>query len=118
MGCNSLFGVVIDSTAVSAWSEASVLTVIWVSGIQWVRTSAVVKSFLSASKADQHSSVKFQIVPFWVRCEWYSDFGVSINEVSVEVGKTQEILNVFDLPGFMPILDNLDFVWHHGEAFR
>jgi len=51
-------------------------------------------------------------------CEWNSDFGVSINEVSVEVGKTKERLNVFDLPGFRPILDNLDFVWHYGEAFR
>ena len=50
-------------------------------------------------------------------CEWHSDFGVSINEVSVEVGKTKERLNVFDLPGFRPILDNLDSVWCHGEAF-
>ena len=51
-------------------------------------------------------------------CEGYSDFRVSVNDVLVEVGKTKEILNVFDLPGFRPILDNLDFVQCHGEAFR
>jgi len=41
-------------------SMASVSTVIWVSGIQWVRTRAVVKAFLSILKAEQHSSVKCQ----------------------------------------------------------
>ena len=51
-------------------------------------------------------------------CEWYSDLGVSINEASAKVGKTKERLNVFDLLGFRPILDNLDFVWCHDEAFR
>jgi len=50
-------------------------------------------------------------------CEWYSDFGVSINEMLVEVGKAEEGLNVFDISGLEPILDNLDFVWGHSEAF-
>jgi len=38
--------------------------------------------------------------------------------MSVEVGKAKERLNVFDLPGLGPILDNLDFEHCHGEAFR
>src|SRR5882672_10735518 len=37
--------------------------------------------------------------------------------MTIEVGKTEEGLNVLDLPGFRPILDNLDLVWGHGEAF-
>ena len=37
-------------------------------GIQWVRTGAVVKAFLSASKAEWHSSEKFQGVPLQVIC--------------------------------------------------
>ena len=32
------------------------------------RTRAVMKAFLSASKAEWHSSEKFQGVPLWVRC--------------------------------------------------
>src|SRR5882672_1854356 len=35
----------------------------------------------------------------------------------VEVGKTEEGLNVLDFSGFRPILDYLDFVLGHGEAF-
>jgi len=38
--------------------------------------------------------------------------------MSVEIGKAEERLNVFDLSGLWQILDNLDFVWGHGEAFR
>ena len=49
--------------------------------------------------------------------EGYGDFRVSINETSVEVGKTEEQLNVFNLSRFRPILDNLDFVRCHGKAF-
>src|SRR5882724_5690292 len=45
------------------------------------------------------------------------DFGISKNESSVKVGKTEERLNIFDLSGFRPILDYLDFVRRHGEAF-
>ena len=44
-------------------------------------------------------------------------FGVSINEMSVEVGKAKDGSNDFDLSGLGPILDNLDFVQGHGEAF-
>src|SRR5882724_10966539 len=46
-----------------------------------------------------------------------SDFRVSENETTIEVGKSEERLDVFDLLGFRPILDNLDFVRGHGEAF-
>ena len=49
--------------------------------------------------------------------EGYGDFRVSINEMSVEVGKTEEQLNVINLSRFRAILDNLDFVWCHGKAF-
>jgi len=45
IGCNSPYGVVIERKVASAWSEVSVSTVILVSGIQWVRTGAVVKVF-------------------------------------------------------------------------
>ena len=50
-------------------------------------------------------------------CEWNGDFGVTIDEMTVEVGKTEEGLNVLDLPGLGPILDDLEFVWGHGKAF-
>src|SRR5467141_3138116 len=45
------------------------------------------------------------------------DFGVSVNEMTIEVGETKEGLNVLDFPRFGPILDNLDLVQGHGEAF-
>ena len=38
-------------------------------------------------------------------------FGISVNEMIVEVGEAEESLN--DL-----VLDDLDFVWSHGEALR
>src|SRR5882724_1221884 len=47
-----------------------------------------------------------------------SDFRVSENETTIEVGTSEERLDVFDLPGFRPILDDLDLVRGHGEAFR
>src|SRR5467141_4273429 len=50
-------------------------------------------------------------------CEWNGDFGISVNETTVKVGKTEEGLNVLDFSGFIPILDYLDFVLGHGEAF-
>src|SRR5882724_7309855 len=46
------------------------------------------------------------------------DFRVSENETTIEVGESEERLDVFDFPGFWPILDDLDFVRGHGEAFR
>src|SRR5882724_3290933 len=45
------------------------------------------------------------------------DFGISVNETTVEIGKAKEGLNVLDFSWYWPILDNLDFVWGHGEAF-
>src|SRR5882724_10607905 len=50
--------------------------------------------------------------------EWDCDFGISIDEMTVEIGKAKEGLNVLDFSWCWPILDNLDFVWGHGEAFR
>src|SRR5882672_6435787 len=49
--------------------------------------------------------------------KWNGDFGISVNETMVEVGETEEGLNVLDFLRFGPILDNLDLVWGHGEAF-
>src|SRR5882672_3189100 len=49
--------------------------------------------------------------------EWNGDFGISINEMTVKVGKAEERLNILDFLGFGPILDYLDFVLGHGEAF-
>ena len=49
--------------------------------------------------------------------EWNSDFGISINETTVKVGEAEERLNILDFSGFRPILDYLDFVLGHGEAF-
>src|SRR5467141_3502830 len=45
------------------------------------------------------------------------DFGISVNETTVEVGKTEEGLNILDFLRLRPILDNLDLIWSHGEAF-
>src|SRR5882672_9192711 len=50
--------------------------------------------------------------------EWNGDFGISVNKTTIEVGETEEGLNVLDFSGFRPILDYLDFVLGHGEAFR
>src|SRR5882724_147177 len=50
-------------------------------------------------------------------CEWNGNFRISKNESLIKVGKTKERLNIFDLSGFGPILDYLDFVRCHGEAF-
>src|SRR5882724_7191563 len=50
-------------------------------------------------------------------CEWNSDLRISINEATVEVGKTKEGLDILDFPRFWPILNDLDFVQGHGEAF-
>ncbi len=37
------------------------------------------------------------------------DFGVIFNETSIEVGKTEEGLYVFDFAGFGPLEDSFDF---------
>src|SRR5882724_10199626 len=51
-------------------------------------------------------------------CKQNCDFGISINEMMVEVGKAKEGLNILDFLWNWPILDDLNFVWGHGEAFR
>ena len=51
-------------------------------------------------------------------CKQNCDFRISINEMMVEVGKAEERLNILDFLWYCPILDDLDFVWGHGEAFR
>ena len=48
--------------------------------------------------------------------EQNSDFGVFQNKMLIEIGKSQEGLDVFDLSGFGPILNDLDFVGGHSEA--
>src|SRR5882672_2616837 len=50
-------------------------------------------------------------------CKRNCDFRISIDEMMVEVGETEEGLNILDFLKFGPILDNLDLVWGHGEAF-
>src|SRR5882672_1190309 len=49
--------------------------------------------------------------------EWNGDFGISVNETTVKVGEIEEGLNVLDFSRFRPILNYLDFVLGHGEAF-
>jgi len=49
--------------------------------------------------------------------KWKCDFGISVNEMTVEVGKAEERLNILDFSWCWPILDDLDFVQGHGEAF-
>ena len=39
-----------------------------------------------------------------------------MNEPPIEVGKAKEGLNIFDLPRFQPLLDNLDFLVSHCQA--
>ena len=50
--------------------------------------------------------------------EWNSDFRVFQNKTLIEIGKAQKGLDVFDLSGFRPILNDLDFVGGHSEAAR
>jgi len=50
-------------------------------------------------------------------CKWNHYFGISMYEATLEVGKAEERLNILDFPWYGPILDDLDFVWGHGEAF-
>ena len=44
------------------------------------------------------------------------DFRVFQNETLIEIGKAQERLDIFDLSGFRPILNDLDFARGHSEA--
>ena len=44
------------------------------------------------------------------------DFGVFQNKTPIEIGEAQEGLDVFDLLGFGPILNDLDFIGGHCEA--
>ena len=48
--------------------------------------------------------------------EQNSDFGALWNEMPVEIGKAPEGLDVSNLLGFGPILNDLDFVRGHGKA--
>ena len=48
--------------------------------------------------------------------EWNGDFRVLQNKTPIEIGKAQEGLDVFNLSGFRPILNDLDFVRGHSEA--
>ena len=44
------------------------------------------------------------------------DFRVVRNETLIEIGEAQERLDIFDLLGFRPILNDLDIVGGHSEA--
>jgi len=46
-----------------------------------------------------------------------SDVGIPVNETMVEVGKSEERLNISNFPRFRPILNNLNFVGSHHKAF-
>ena len=50
-------------------------------------------------------------------CKQNCDFGISMNETTVEVGEAEEGLNILDSLWYGPILDDLEFVWGHDEAF-
>jgi len=50
--------------------------------------------------------------------KWDHNVGVIKNELAVEVGKSQEGLNVLYLTRFRPIRDGLYFVQRHSETFR
>jgi len=51
-------------------------------------------------------------------CEWNCDFGISINEAMLKVVKAKERLTILDFLWYGPILNILDLIWGHGEAFR
>ena len=76
------------------------------------------KAFLSASKAEWHSSDKCHEVPLRVRRMSRTVISDYLNETMVEIGKAEEGLNVLDFSWCWPILNDLNFVWGHGEAFR
>ena len=48
--------------------------------------------------------------------EWNGDSRVFWIKTSIEIGEAQERLDIFDLSGFRPILNDLDFVGSHCEA--
>ena len=48
--------------------------------------------------------------------ECNGDFGVFQNKTLIEIGEAQERLDIFDLSGFGPILNDLDLVGGHSEA--
>jgi len=47
-----------------------------------------------------------------------NDVGVIVDESVVEVGETEEGLDVFDFPRLRPVPDGLDLVFGHKKAFR
>jgi hypothetical protein len=42
---------------------------------------------------------------------------VIVNETTVEIGETEEGLNIFDLPRFGPIPNRLEFIFGHRKSF-
>jgi len=47
-----------------------------------------------------------------------NNVGVIMNEAMVEVGKSEERLDVLDFAGFWPVLNSLDLLQRHGEALQ
>ncbi|KIM65442.1 hypothetical protein SCLCIDRAFT_112672 [Scleroderma citrinum Foug A] len=48
--------------------------------------------------------------------EWNNNVGIIMDEMTVEVGKSEEGLDVLHFTRFWPVLDSLDFLQRHGEA--
>jgi hypothetical protein len=51
-------------------------------------------------------------------CERHGDIGIILNEMSIEVGKPEEQLDVFNLVGLWPVNDDLYFSRIHPQALR
>jgi hypothetical protein len=49
-------------------------------------------------------------------CKRHSDVRIILNEVSIEVGKPEEQLDVFNLAGLWPVNDDLYFSQIHLQA--
>jgi hypothetical protein len=49
--------------------------------------------------------------------EWDSNIQVVVDKATIEVCKTEEGLNVFDLPRFRPSANNLDLVIGYCQVF-
>jgi hypothetical protein len=74
-----------------------------------------VRVFFNMLKARQHSSLKCQGVPLWVR-QVSGIVGIVVNEASVEIGKLEEGLDIADFLRFGPVLDGLHFSIRHSET--
>jgi len=49
--------------------------------------------------------------------EWDCDVRVIVDKATIKVSKTEEGLNVFDLPRLGPFMNDLDLIFGHSQAF-